>query len=126
VRCQFALLQQARTLWQPAAPLCLSMLLEPVAIEVRLNDTTAMEVVCLTAFAYGMILYKVTETTELFALPLQPTASYADGSVWPPCGDYASDPNQLLSNSAGGPPPGCPGGGPLDPVAYHNWGGIFE
>lgn len=38
---------------------------------------------------------------------------------WSPCGDYASDPNQLLSSSAGGPPPGCPGGGPLDPPAYH-------
>ena len=44
---------------------------------------------------------------------------YADGSAWAPCGDYASDPNQILSNPAGGPPPGCPGGGPLDPPAYH-------
>ena len=38
---------------------------------------------------------------------------------WAPCGDYASDPKILTSSSAGGDPPGCKGGGPLDPVAYH-------
>eukprot|EP00277_Geminigera_cryophila_P009650 CAMPEP_0179405796 /NCGR_PEP_ID=MMETSP0799-20121207/500_1 /TAXON_ID=46947 /ORGANISM="Geminigera cryophila, Strain CCMP2564" /LENGTH=67 /DNA_ID=CAMNT_0021176713 /DNA_START=19 /DNA_END=222 /DNA_ORIENTATION=- len=51
---------------------------------------------------------------------------YADGTTWAPCGDFASDPNQLLSDASGGPPPGCPGGGPLSPNSYHDWGGIFE
>jgi hypothetical protein len=38
--------------------------------------------------------------------------------VWAPCGDYASDPKVLESNSLGGPPPGCPGGGPLSRYTY--------
>lgn len=43
---------------------------------------------------------------------------YEDETVWAPCGDFASDPKQLESNSLGGPPPGCPGGGPLSRYTY--------
>lgn len=43
---------------------------------------------------------------------------YEDETVWAPCGDFASDPKVLESNSLGGPPPGCPGGGPLSRYTY--------